>query len=220
MSRLLIVQLFVQPHRSSKLHRPARGSLSLSGLTSCYVGLKQSLCGVEGIAKGEGEMEKLGRGGDEGEEKWGESWELKQQNFVLHTFRSLNVILFKTGLLHESYFYSVGSLPIAEPVFVNFHFQVERVPKHVCSAAFSLVNVLLAQSSASGSCRRDATLMDDECNQTGKAWKTPHRLLWGFHVVYHHVCVLCWFYNTLEKAPVDLFLSCFLHVWCSDLIWK
>lgn len=75
----------------------------------------------------------------------------------------------KTGLLHESYFYSVGSLPIAEPVFVNVHFQVERVPKHVCSAAFSLVNVLLAQFSASGSCRRDATLMDDECNQTGKA---------------------------------------------------
>lgn len=69
MSRLLVVQLFTPPHRSSKRCRPARGSLSLSALTSCFVGLKLSLRGVEGIMKGAGEMEKLGGGGDLGEMK-------------------------------------------------------------------------------------------------------------------------------------------------------
>lgn len=69
MSRLLVVQLFTPPHRSSKLCRPARGSLSLSGPASCFMGPKLSLCGVEGIAKGASEMEKLGGGGDLGEMK-------------------------------------------------------------------------------------------------------------------------------------------------------
>lgn len=50
-----------------KLYRPARGSLTLSGLTSCYVSLKLSL--RQGKSKGAGEMEKLGRRGDEGEMK-------------------------------------------------------------------------------------------------------------------------------------------------------
>lgn len=64
--------------------------------------------------------------------------------------------------MHESYFCRVSSPPIAQPVFVNLQFPVERVPKHICSAAFLLVNVLLAQSSVSGSCSTDGR----RCNRT------------------------------------------------------
>lgn len=59
--------------------------------------------------------------GDEGEEMRRELG-AKAAGLCLHTFRSLSAILIKTRLLHESYFYSMGSLPVAEAAFVNFWF--------------------------------------------------------------------------------------------------
>lgn len=69
----------------------------------------------------------------------------KAAGLCLHTLRSLNGILFKNRLLHESCLRSVGSLPMAEPAFVK----VEYVSKHLLCSIL-LINVLLSQSSLLG----------------------------------------------------------------------
>ena len=57
----------------------------------------------------------------------------------------------------------MGSLPVVEAVFVKFDFIFKLRTHQNISAVqhFLLFNVLLTQSSAWSSCRREATSMDD-----------------------------------------------------------
>lgn len=176
MSRLPSVQLFIQlatatkPHRSCKPCRPARGSLSQSGLTSCYAGLMQSLVCYrwrQGDSKGEGKIKKWGSRGDEGETQ-----ELKHQDFVCIHLKSLRSILIKTRLLPESYLYSMGSLPLAEAVFVSFEV---TIPKDVSAmqhfSCWCFINPILTVESISyclSSCMCIVLILNH--GSTGKVW--------------------------------------------------
>lgn len=104
--------------------------------------------GARTASSGESKMEKLGKGGhfggDEGGGKWGESWELKQQqDFVCIHLEAWVPFSSKPDCCMNHIFHSVDSPPEAEGVFLwnlGFHFQVEEVPKtSLCSAAFHLL---------------------------------------------------------------------------------